>query len=185
VWWELAGRGIDQSDFRGSGRPKGQHATRKGRIRWVWDIEQDVGWSGKLQEILVDNAFEENEADFMGQDCNGPTLKKDWYISTAHSDWLPADEIYHCQIPLARYSTRLLRALVSNQRLDPTHWSYCEITAPSVAKKNGWSIADYLKVAPLRFASGLFDWNVNVGKERYSRAQKEDTTGKLYHRLKW
>jgi hypothetical protein len=265
VWWGSIGGQIQSTDTR---LDKGR--LGKG-VRYVWEMEQDTAWSGRLTDILTDPAFDSRCAalepwchlgssidtahptppfapnitggaaadtadatdgagaagdgagvdagasvgagnvftyDFLGQDCAGPTTTADkaWgRQASSHTGWLDSDGtsngtlpgVYHCQIPVSRYSDRLLDALLKFHAAG-THWAYCEITPPSVAIAHGWSIADYKELAPYRF--GPFDWNEDVdakqlekllqGQGSTSKGTGKGTgaphiTAQFFHRLKW
>ena len=85
---------------------------------------------------------------------------------------------------MIRQSARLAERLLQYYRSGTT-WSYCEMTAPSLAHKLGWEVQDYKRLVPHSF--GPFNWNVRITPEQWKTYVRDDhnTDGRFYHRLKF
>jgi len=176
VWWDLYGR----TAVRGTG--KGQ----------MWLLEQDVGWSHSLGDML--RTFEERAGggiDVMGCDCTAKDTSWDhWGERSRHADFglgptLATTAVYGCQLPLIRQSARLLQR--AHDFYARGMWAYCEMTAPSLAAGQNWGMVSLQQLAPELFGD-VFEWWKTLTEKQFKQRVAADEAlahGRLFHRLKF
>jgi hypothetical protein len=138
-------------------------------VTQVWVIQHDVGWTGHLPAVL--QKFESG-ADLL---CEGlAKVIPTWYHIDAHNHLHGVDK-YACQLPIVRYSTRLMNDQVSSLRAG--NHSYCEMRAPTVCANSQWGC----RSADTR-ASGLlgtFTWFTSVEESALIATGSSSSTNRL------
>ena len=152
-------------------------------VAQLWLIEPDVGWTSNLACLLrqLDTLF---DADYLARDCAPQDAGWVHFAERVPRNALPDDMVLSCQLPVVRQSTRLLERLLS---FYAKGWAYCEMTAPTLARMEGWTVADMWRDAPQFFR--LFHHRLKISQEHWNAIvgtyAKLNAPPKLFHRLKF
>jgi len=169
-------------------------------VSQIWILEADVGWSGSsLVDALASVA--PPRKDLVAYELRRARSGWPWFSSR---NWLRDDEVWTASRRAARYSTRLLDALVSSYKEGRV--AHATVAAPSVCMRRRWCEADACwgrehpvtgrdashDDRPLLYYDAEISWEQWRGVLRRDAAVLEGaaaeggpTHGRLYHKLKF
>ena len=103
------------------------------RIRWLWTMDWDVGWTGDLAGIL--SAFGDAPHDFLAGAPPHPA-DPNWFPYFPLRNHLSDRQVYQTLVVPQRFSMRMLDAVDASLRAG--NHSYCEARTPSLCALHGW-----------------------------------------------
>jgi hypothetical protein len=167
----------------------------------VWMLQHDVGWSGGLPAVLAAPDALSRQAAPADLVCLDLSRKR---ASSANATWAHAaarnplhleryrDQLSSCLLPVARYSRRLMSALVDELRAGIT--TYCEARAATACAAQPWCIAADLRdsglLGPFSYytslnesAQALGSWAATGTEDPQDACAQSGGVGRLYHRV--
>ena len=94
-------------------------------------MEYDVSWVGDLREML--DLYRGRQEDYMCREA--PKLASpEWArYNLRNENYVRDEDVYHCQVPFVRISSRLLRRVASDAK-NQTRAMYCEMRFPTTCR---------------------------------------------------
>ena len=154
------------------------------RYKFVWVVEDDVGFSGNFSEFI--SSYSANEEDFI-YDTKAPVTDA-WHWRKVHTPYFNSSFENHLVASehVQRFSQKLLNRL---HKLGTTHkchgWS--ESLVPTIAFHEPYQFKTF-SMRRKSHVGAIFKWDGRITEKMWSRISNGYSLrqkNKLYHALKW